>query len=206
MCRSFRFAAVVLVSCWSVAACSSEPEPTDPFADEVVSFTPAPGSSFGHDRLPEIVLGPPGGPLDVATLGCDGEIVLELTERGIIDGPGVDLIVFENSFDAGFPEPGEVSVSEDGEQWFVFACDPASLDGCAGVTPTGELEAPTDSERAGGDGFDLASLPDAPEQVFFVKIRDRSRAHWEPLGMSWCDPGQQGSGGFDLDALASVHG
>jgi hypothetical protein len=24
--------------------------------------------------------------------------------------------------------------------------------------------------------------------------------------MSWCDPGQMGSGGFDLDAVASVHG
>lgn len=180
----------------SMLAACSEPEASDLFADEVVAFTPAEGSSFGHDRLPDIVLGEPGGSLDVASLGCDGEIVLRFDEPGIVDGPGNDLVVFENSFGASFPEPGEVAVSEDGESWMVFACDPASLVGCAGVTPTDE----------GGDGFDLGELAEAPSQVWFVRIRDVSRGYWSELGMDYCDPGQNGSGGFDLDAVAAVHG
>ncbi len=190
----------------ALTACS-EPEPNDPFADEVVAFEPAQGSTFAHDRLPEIVLGPPRGSLDVASLGCGGEIRLRFDEPGIVDGPGPDLLVFENPFADSFPEPGEVAVSEDGETWWVFACDPVSGAGCAGVTPTaaGAATDPTDPELAGGDAFDLASLAEAPEQVWFVRIRDRSREHWQPLGMDWCDPGQMGAGGFDLDALAAVH-
>lgn len=192
-----------------LAACS-EPEASEPYADEVVAFTPGEGASFGHDRLPEIVLGPPGGPLDVATLGCEGEIVLRFDEPGIVDGPGVDLIVFENAFASSFPEPGEVAVSEDGETWQPFACDPVALDGCAGVTPTrADLESgvsATDPAQAGGDAFDLATLPDAPAQVHFVRIRDRSREYWAAQGLDYCDPGQMGSGGFDLDAIAAVHG
>jgi hypothetical protein len=186
---------LVLASTLGLAACQ-EPDAGDPFADEVVAFTPAEDSSFGHDRLPDIVLGEPGGSLDVASLGCEGEIVLRFAEPGIVDGPGADLIVFENSFGASFPEPGEVSVSEDGETWMVFGCDAASLVGCAGVTPTVD----------GGDGFDLSELADAPTQVWFVRIRDVSRGYWDALGMNWCDPGQMGSGGFDLDAVEAVHG
>jgi hypothetical protein len=185
---------LLLASSLALAACESEP--SDPFADEVVSFAPTEGSSFGHDRLPDIVLGPPGGSLDVASLGCDGEIVLGFAEPGIVDGPGADLIVFENSFAANFPEPGEVAVSEDGETWMVFDCDPATAIGCAGVTPM----------SAGGDVFDLGDLDGAPGRVWFVRIRDVSRGYWEALGMDWCDPGQMGSGGFDLDAVEAVHG
>jgi hypothetical protein len=200
---------VLACSLLALADCS-EPESEDPFADEVVAFAPAADSSFGHDRLPDIVLGAPGGALDVATLGCGGEIVLRFTEPGIIDGPGADLIVFENSFAASFPEPGEVAVSEDGETWMVFECDPPSLLGCAGVMPTLALPDSgvdvTDPEQAGGDAFDLAALPEAPSQVSFVRIRDVSRGYWEPLGMDYCDPGQMGSGGFDLDAVVAVHG
>jgi hypothetical protein len=200
---------LALATMAALAACV-EPEPEDPFADEVVAFMPAEGSSFGHDRLPDIVLGSPGGALDVATLGCDGEIVLRFADPGIVDGPGPDLIVFENSFSTSFPEPGEVAVSEDGETWMVFECDAPSLVGCAGVTPTQALPesgvSATDPEQAGGDAFDLADLPEAPAQVEFVRIRDVSRDHWEPLGMDWCDPGQMGSGGFDLDAVVAVHG
>ena len=193
-----------------LVACGPDEPAGDAFADEVVAFAPAPASSFGHERLPEVVLGPPGGLQDVVSLGCEGEIILGFDEPGIVDGPGVDLIVFENPFAADFPEPGEVAVSEDGERWFTFACDPATLDGCAGVTPTlaypGSGLDPRDPAEAGGDGFDLATLADAPAQVWFVRIRDRSREYWDTQAIgSFCDPGQQGAGGFDLDAIAAVH-
>jgi hypothetical protein len=192
----------------SIAACTSEQGAGDPFADDVVEFSPAEGTVFGHDELPEIVLGPPGGMIDVASLGCEGTIVLEFEAPGIVDGPGPDLIVFENAFSEDFPEPGEVSVSEDGLMWSVFPCEPISLDGCAGVHPTlalpnNEID-PTDPELAGGDAFDLGELGLA--RVNFVRVRDRSREHWDALGgLTYCDPGNNGAGGFDLDAIVAVH-
>lgn len=189
-------------------ACEGEDSGADAFADALVSFSPAPDTSFGQDQLPEVVLGPPGGTYDVVSLGCEGEIVVELDAPAITDGPGPDLIVFENPFD-GFPEPGEVAVSDDGERWWVFPCDPPSLAGCAGVSPTLALPGsgidPTDPELAGGDSFDLAALEDPPAVVSLVRIRDRSREYWEGLGQSYCDPGNQGAGGFDLDAVVAVH-
>lgn len=198
---------LALLAC---APADESPGEGDAFADAVVSFEPAPDSYFGHELLPDIVLGPPGGVYDVASLGCEGVIVLELDEPGIVDGPGVDLIVFENSFGLDFPEPGEVAVSVDGEVWETFACDPVTLSGCAGVTPTAATPDsgldPRDPAVAGGDGFDLAALPGAPAQVRFVRIEDRSRAYWEALGeLPYCDPGQGGAGGFDLDAVVAVH-
>lgn len=194
---------------WLVA-CVDEQPLAEPFADEVVAFTPAEGTVFGHDALPDVVLGAPGGVYDVASLGCGGSIVLRFEAPGIVDGPGADLIVFENAFTDAFPEPGEVAVSEDGVEWLVFACDPISLDGCAGRSPTLALPDsgidPTDPMRAGGDAFDLSALPGGATEVTFVRIEDRSRAYWEALGgMSYCDPGSGGSGGFDLDAVVAVH-
>lgn len=189
-----------------LAACSEPDAGGDPYADALVDFAPGTGASFGHDRLPDIVLGPPGGSLDVATLGCEGEIVLGF-DAPIVDGEGPDLIVFENAFATSFPEPGEVAVSEDGETWLSFACDPVALVGCAGMTPTlsDALDGALEPARTGGDAFDLAALPDAPAQVWYVRVRDRSRAYWAAQGMDYCDPGQMGAGGFDLDAVASVH-
>jgi hypothetical protein len=182
----------------------------DPYADEVVAFRPAAETQFGHDRLPEIVLGPPGGIYDVASLGCGGEIVLGFDEPGIVDGPGVDLIVFENAWGPEFPEPGQVAVSEDGVVWFEFPCTPETLEGCAGVTPTLAYPDtgidPTDPELAGGDGFDLGQLEGGPRQVFYVRVRDRSSEYWASQAIGpFCDPGQQGAGGFDLDAIVAVH-
>jgi hypothetical protein len=190
--------------------CASEPDAGDPYADHVVEFEPAEASMFGHENMPDVVLGPPGGLSDVASLGCEGMIVLEFGEPGIVDGPGADFIVFENAFSEDFPEPGEIAVSEDGLTWHVFACEPISLDGCAGVSPTLALPGsgidPTDPEVAGGDAFDLAALAEPLARVSFVRIRDRSREHWDAVGeLSYCDPGNQGAGGFDLDAVSAVH-
>lgn len=202
---------VLLVStCQALACVEDEPEgDADAWADRVVAFEPAADSDFGHDGLPDVVLGPPGGTLDVASLGCGGSIVLGFDGVGIVDGDGPDLIVFENAFAESFPEPGEVAVSDDGERWWTFPCEPTTLDGCAGVHPTADLDAGVDwrdAAVAGGDAFDLAALDGAPSQVYYVRIRDRSQEYWAPLGQDWCDPGQQGAGGFDLDAIIAIHG
>ncbi len=194
-----------------LAGCATDATPTEragePFAVEVVDFQPGEGAGFGQDRFPEVVLGPPrgggerAGSLDVLSLGRGGAIVLRLG-RAAVDGPGPDLLVFENPFrypGGAFVEPGEVSVSADGEVWRTFPCDPSAPEttDCAGVAPvlanaeTNELD-PTDPEQAGGDAFDLADV--GLEAARFVRIVDVG------VGPGFGPPSE----GFDLDALAVV--
>jgi hypothetical protein len=177
----------------------------NPFATRVVSFKPGEDAGFGRDGYPDIVLGPPHGTgagmgsLDVLSLGKQGEIVLELT-LGAVDGPGVDLLVFENAF-ANFAETGVVAVSEDGQTWHEFPCAAANraggYPGCAGVKPVFSTPenglSPTDPSVAGGDGFDLSTLGVA--RARFVRIRDSGA---NTYGFT--------SGGFDLDAISVVNG
>jgi hypothetical protein len=155
-----------------------------------------------------VVLGPPRGIEDVVSLGCGGRIVLGF-EAGIVDGPGDDFIVFENPFSVDFPEAGRVAVSVDGCTWMEFPCEPTmgdlgSLEGCAGRTPVAALPDsgldPRDPAVAGGDAFDLAEL--GLDRVHWIEIRDVSGAYWDE---AFCDPGQGGKGGFDLDAVGVVH-
>lgn len=195
--------AMVLAGCQ--AAEPAKQRPDDPFADRVVAFEPGPGGTFGHNKLPAVVLGPPkgngaaAGGLDVVSLGAGGQIVVAMDDLLIADGPGPDLLVFENAF-VGFPEPATVEVSADGTTWHAFACDPADsaggFPGCAGVTavlshPDNGIS-PQDPMLAGGDAFDLADvgLPTAR----FVRITDC---------VGKVD--QAPSAGFDLDAIAAVH-
>ncbi len=186
----------------------------DRFATSVVSFTPGDCAGFGLTAMPGVVLGPPvgggasAGGLDVVTLGYKGEIVLGVEPNAIVDGPGVDLLVFENAFlTGGVPnaELAEVSVSDDGTTWKTFPCavGPGPTYGtCAGWHPVysapGNGISPIDPESAGGDGFDLKDVGLASAR--FVRIRD--------MGQVAC-PASPGSKpttvGFDLDAIAVVN-
>jgi len=177
----------------------------DPFADAIVSFEPGPGNGFGQDSLPHVVLGPPVGggeigSLHVLSLGEQGAIVLELSDIGLVDGPGVDLLVFENPF-VGWVETGRVAVSQDGQTWHTWPCDEHDANGgypgCAGVervwsTPDNGVD-PTDPDEAGGDAFDLADL--GVEHARYVRITDSGANTYD---------GE--TGGFDLDAIAVVNG
>ena len=187
------------------------PEFAHAWATGVVSFAPGEGAGYGGGAIEASVLGAPtgrgvmSGSLDVLSLGVGGEIVLEFDEA-IEDGPGVDLIVFENAFwaqgDPGrvFEELGEVAVSEDGESWSVFSCAPEraeagpSWPGCAGWSPTLEHKLARghalDWEEIGGDGFDLAVV--GLERARFVRVRDLSAEGLAPTA------------GFDLDAVGAV--
>lgn len=190
-------------------ALASEPSP---FIAHVVAFTPGNNASFGQDKLPDIVKGPPKGAgackgsLDAVSLGDSGEIIVEMGMT-IVDGPGPDFIVFENAFIAGcqgdesqvYAEPGEVSVSEDGESWHVFPCMETSFPygQCAGwravfSNPDNDIS-PLDIDKAGGDAFDLADI--GIERARFVRIRDMGSQKGGPP-----------SAGFDLDAIAVVNG
>jgi hypothetical protein len=158
------------------------------------------------------VLGPPnlrdraGGSLDVLSLGAGGEIVLAFGDHAIVDGPGPDIVVFENAFYPNgdrtkvYAEPGEVAISEDGQTFVSFECQAEGVGdgtypGCAGVTPTLAYDPllvdPIDPELTGGDAFDLGALDLA--RANFVRIRDLSTE------------GRGSAAGFDLDAVGVVH-
>ena len=209
----------------------------DPHADSVTSFGPGAGAGFGQSELPEVVTGEPQGlglfqgGLDVVSLGAGGVIVLEFVDNVIIDQPGVDFTVFENPFltlvsgvvNSVFAEPGRVSVSQNGVDWFAFdACETAPLapplyPGCAGVFPTlsdpfdpatPHPSIPTETpisdliglslqelfvpEGSGGDSFDLADVDLGWAR--YVRIEDVGPAF-----------GQDGTVGFDLDAVTAVN-
>lgn len=189
-------------------ACSTAPVADAPimhFASKVVEFHPGAQATFGQDAMPGVVMGPPqgagadAGGLDVVSLGKDGTIVIALDAAGVVDGPGPDLLVFENPFPA-WQEKGFVAVSEDGTEWHEWPCAPMDKAGgfphCAGIR--GVLSNaqngvdPTDPLRAGGDAFDLADL--GLKRAYFVRIRDAGVNPNDPPGA-----------GFDLDAIAVVH-
>ena len=184
----------------------SESGHSDPYLDCVEYLRSPMESHYNHDLLPEVVFGPPGGTLDTVSLGCGGEMVVFFDDPIIVDGPGTDFVVFENPFTA-FPEPAEVSVSEDGIEWFVFECDPLTLEGCAGVSPVfaepGSDLDPQDPMVSGGDLFDLAEL--GVTRARYLKFRDRSAEYWATMNRDFCDPGEAGKGGFDLDAAVIIH-
>lgn len=186
--------------------------PDDPWGDCVDAFEPAEGVSFGHDAMPEIVLGPPQGggetkgSTHTASLGCGGSITLGFSAPWPVDGPGPDLVVFENAFRSGeitFVEPAQVLVSEDGEDWHAFPCEPDGGEepppGCAGLRPVLETEpgAAIDPATIGGDAFDLADVGLA--EARYVRIVDRTAEHYGTD--TWC---LGAGGGFDLDAVAAL--
>lgn len=184
----------------------------DRFVTHVVSFTPGPCAGFGASEMPSIVTGPPAGTgtesgsLDVVSLGIGGEVVVSFEPNGIVDGPGVDFIVFENAFVAGtqpYADLAEVSVSEDGSTWTDFPCTPgtsAPYGTCAGWHPVYSAPSsnisPIDPEKAGGDPYDLASV--GITKARFVRIRDK--------GTATCGGQPKPTNlGFDLDAIAIIH-
>jgi hypothetical protein len=185
----------------------------DRFVTQVVAFRPGGCAGFGRAQMPQVVYGPPvgggsfQGSLDVVSLGTGGEIVVAFGENAIVDGPGPDFLVFENSFFSGgnperpTAELGEVSVSDDGETWATFACTARAYPygACAGWRPVLSSPAngisPLDPAVSGGDPFDLADVGLA--RARFVRIRD--------VGNEPCEEGRPGTNGFDLDAVAIVH-
>lgn len=203
-----------LVLAAGLAACGVEPSPDltpdagplpEVFVEEVVSHAIGDSGGFGQENLPDVVMGPPrgkgdkAGSMHVVSLGREGEIVLGFGDLELIDGEGPDLLVFENPF-VGFIETGFVAVSQDGESWHEWPCEPENeadhYPGCAGVNPVYasgfDGPDPTDPAAAGGDAFDLADL--GLTSARYVRIRDSGFNIYEG-----------NSGGFDLDAVALIH-
>jgi hypothetical protein len=207
--------------------------PEVPWADVVVSAPGADDSVFGDPE--RAANGARGGgccqgSIDVYSLSPTKgrtELVLGFAEP-VFDGTGDDLVVFENPFEirdapGRFMDPVVVSVSHDGESWATFpheyrAADPAAWSadpedwvGFAGTTPTllDEQDNPVDAfdrEAAGGDGFDLASLPEdglrAPlleSGVLFVRLVPAALVENPETGSPY--PADPVSDGPDIDAV-----
>jgi hypothetical protein len=167
--------------------------------------------------MPTVVEGPPvgggadQGSTDVVSLGNGGEIVLSFDPNAIVDGDGVDFIVFENPFFIGgnpndiYAEPGEVSVSDDGVSWTSFPCTQTTQNPpygmCAGWHPVYSNPdngiSPIDPKTAGGDAFDLADI--GVKRARYVRIVDKV--------IEACPEGGEApiANGFDLDAIAIVN-
>lgn len=200
--------------------------PASRFVTGVVSFSPTDCAGFGIPSMPGVVEGPPVGggadmgSTDVVSLGSGGSIVVSFAPNAIVDGPGVDFIVFENPFEIGgsttnlYAEPGEVSVSDDGTTWTTFPCTPtyannpdgtgteAPYGACAGwhvvySTPSNGIS-PFDPTTAGGDAFDLADI--GVTRARYVRIVDRTDENCPESGAD-----KPTTNGFDLDAVAIVH-
>lgn len=206
-----------------LVACSSSDGPTaatDAGADntnavyltKVVSFAPGACAGFGADEMPRVVLGPPEGAgnakgsLDVVSLGDGGTIVVSLEPNAIVDGPGIDFIVYENAFYPGgnpanppYAEPGEVSVSDDGVSWKTFPCTATAppWGACAGWHPVQPAATTACDPANGGDPFDLADV--GVHQARFLRIVDKTQ------GQSCSATSGPNTNGFDLDAVGAIH-
>lgn len=168
-----------------------------------------------------ISLGGPATPSDGGPPQHGGSLTLGFGNRLVVDGPGPDLVIFENAFNqfggqGTYCEAMIVQVSQDGETWHEFPWQvndtlsifsPERYKGLAGVTPVranfseaSDLHQPMppSDPAAGGDRFDLARLGLA--WIRFVRLLDAG---------DWViDAGSmQGiiANGADLDAVCAVY-
>lgn len=183
----------------------------DPWIDVVREFVPGAFAGYGQIDLPWVVLGPPvpGGAeaqsTDVVSLGHGGVIEFSFRDNVVFDGPGDDLVIYENAFHVGSPtgpvftEYAFVEVSDDSRQWRRFPVDPETGSGFAGRVPV--LLDPSDplEPAAGGDRFDIGEV--GLSFVRHVRLIDAGD-HAEDYG-NQVAPGDKG--GFDLDAAGAIH-
>lgn len=160
-------------------------------ADEVVDAPGATGEGFRDpSRATNGVRG--GGltqqSLDVYSILPGEHLTLGWSGRRVVNGPGVDLAVFENPFRYAdgltFIDATVLELSDDGETWVELPHDYVAPDetvyspheedwiGFAGVHPVllhvdDNPVDPFDARAAGGDGFDLDDLPlDDPDAAW----------------------------------------
>jgi hypothetical protein len=215
---------------------------SDCFPDRVAAFSAGFTSSppLFNSWQPGIVLGPPGnstptnGTLTVMSLGRGGSIILEFTDNVVVDGPGADLIVFENPFFCTAPpptatdpysvfaEPGIVAVSEDGIDFRTFPYDETALSqvvqqctdrtlierlrGVMGITPnfTGNYTVPDDPLV-----FDTAApggISGHGGDAFDLAAVGLARARFIRITDPDLPISLPGSSeGLDLDAVVAIH-
>lgn len=158
----------------------------------------------GYSYFPEILHGAPYfSMLDTVSIGNEGIIDIKLGGYEIVNDEGPDFTIFENPFE-GWSERAQVSVSENGIDYVAYPCDPFDPEeiyaDCAGVMPinySADESILLDPTVSGGDVFDLADV--GLTRARFVRIVDL----YTCLNDEFCHSGEAG---FDLDAVAIVHG
>lgn len=179
-------------------------------------------SSLGYTDVGDSTsaLGMPGQN-GVVSLGDGGFVILQFNSP-IVDEAGVDLAVFENSFDGQFLELAFVEVSSDGINFFRFPAT-SNTDTTLQTWSFGLTDATNINNLAGkyraeyGTPFDLADIADNvlldKQSITHVKIIDvvgciqnqycTRDANGQKINDPW--PTGFGSGGFDLDAVGVIH-
>jgi hypothetical protein len=157
----------------------------------------------------------------VLSLGDAGSALLKF-ELAIVDGPGYDFAIFENSFDNEFLELAFVEVSSDGENFFRFE-NTSNTQTEIQVATFGTIDATKINNLAGkyrggyGVPFDLNELKDisgldihnivAIKLIDVVGSIDEEFASFDSNGNIINDPWPTPfeSSGFDLDAIGVIH-
>lgn len=157
----------------------------------------------------------------VVSLG-DGGFATLTFEFPIVNGPGADFAVFENSFSDSYLELAFVEVSSDGVHFVRFPAV-SNTDTTTQIGSFGSIDGTRLYNLAGkykasfGTPFDLEELKDSVgldiNNIIYVRIRDVIGSINDSLctrdcrGVKVNDPYPTSfeSGGFDLDAVGVIH-
>jgi hypothetical protein len=163
-----------------------------------------------------------GNSMNIVSLG-DGGMATLTFNRLIVDGPGADFAVFENSFGDTFLELAFVEVSSDGINFSRFSAVSLTANDTQ-IGPWDEIDPTNLHNLAGkyrqgfGTPFDLSELTYYPlvdvNAIRFVRIIDvvgsidAAFATYDSQGNMINDPFPTpfNSGGFDLDGVAVING
>ncbi len=179
------------------------------------------GSSRATFGSPSFALGKAtGNSADVVSLGDSGVAILTF-DNPIMNGPGFDFAVFENSFSDDYLEFAFVEVSSDGERFVRFpnhseVQSQVQIHGF-GLIDTRRIDNLAGKYRAGfGTPFDLEDLKDSTSininAITHVKVIDvigsiGTNATYDSQGNKINEPypSPYESGGFDLDGVGVIH-
>jgi hypothetical protein len=171
----------------------------------------------------------------VASLGAAGSVTLTFDDIVVEDGPGPDLIIFENPFFQApvpqsaeddfliFDEPAKVELSADGSEWHAFPYDEAAvadsagqqinrelyqrLAGTAGITPTFTGNWTEADDPAVFDPDGEGGVSGAGGDAFDLARVGLAEARFVRItDLDTGDGLAAGSAGFDLDAVVVLHG
>ena len=175
-------------------------------------------ASFGE---PDFALGPATGNVgNTVSLGDSGYAVVTF-DQPIINGPGWDFAIFENSFSDDFLEFAHVEVSSDGVNFVRFPShsevQTTSQTNGFGLTDTRYIDNLAGKYRVGfGTPFDLEDLADSSgidlDNITHVKIIDvvgsignegTEDAYGNKINDPFPTPFE--SGGFDLEAVGVIN-
>jgi len=157
----------------------------------------------------------------VVSLGDSGIAICEFN-RPIVNGPGFDFAIFENSFDDRYLELAFVEISSDGWRYFRFPChslsDTSKQIGAFGYTEPENINNLAGKYRSGyGTPFDIGDIPEYKDlnknAITHIKITDvvgslnPRFASYDTANRKINDPWPTPfpSSGFDLDAIGVIH-